>query len=186
MVITETLTRLGYRDVSESLRSGNLTIRKLDVVKGILTESEHEQTHDDGSISFVHYFKSEEYHMRGRLFPLDELIVTNYPYDIIIQNLSIETRPLYPLNVDSQVYHDFYPGEQLAVRISRIRQGNDPSFKLFNHITGFVKDRNSLYSEIQEQDVLAVEVENLTDNRGRLIVHVRPLEIIIPAQGEIN
>lgn len=181
------ITKLGFRDVTEKLKSGDLCIKESDVIRGVSSHYEKEQNHNDGSVSFVYYFKNPSLHLRGRIFPLDEVIVTGHDYDVIVQRIKSETIPMFPMNVDVQVYHDFNPGEQLAVRITRVKKGNDPSFKLFNHITGFVKNRNSLYDRIREGDVIAVDVEKVFNyERNRFAVHVKPLDIIIPAVEELE
>ena len=86
----------------------------------------------------------------------------NIPGDIVIKNL----KGYKPIALDTQIYHDLNKGEILKVQISRKIPGFDPSFKIFNHITGFVKDsRNGLYEKLQEGNTVSVEIFDLNETK---------------------
>lgn len=169
------ITDLGFRDISIFLRDKTLDeIRKYDVIRGVWIQTEKEEIHY-GKKKKIYYFKSEEYNIHGRIFPLDEIISPKREYDIIIQNWKKEPA----LNLDAQIYHDFYIGEELRIQISRKNPGFDPSFKIFNHIAGFVKDpENGLYEKINEGSKLLVEIFDLKQGKKGHYVKVWPLKVL--------
>ena len=179
MKYQDTRTELGFRDISSVLRAGFDDLRQFDVIRGIMLEQEVEQSHDDGSKSYVYYFRAHNYDMRGRVFPRDEIVKVRNVYDVIIQ----ENHPGnsdFGFNVDANVYHDFKIGECFPIRISRASEDRNPSFKLFNRIAGFVKrgEDKVLYQQIQEGIVVIVEVKRVVNKRGRINIEVNPLRII--------
>lgn len=166
----------GFRDISVPLRDGTLEeIRKYDVVRNVWVKSEKEENHH-GIREKIYYFTSIECDIHGRIFPLDEIISPKRKCDIIIQSFGSRKDPM---NLDAQIYHDFYKGEELKVKISLKKPGLDPSFKVFNHIGGFVKDpRNGLYERIQEGSRVLVEVYELNEGKKGLYIKTWPLKIL--------
>jgi hypothetical protein len=169
-------TPLGFRDISIMLREQRLDeIRKYDVIKDVVINREKEEIHN-GERAKVYYFFLKEYNLYGRVFPLDELISADQVLDVIVQNW----KPLYrSFNLDTQVYHDLYLGEELKVNISRKSPGMDPSFKIFNHIAGFIKDTgNGLYGRIDEGSRVLVEVFERDKGKKGDLIKVAPLRIL--------
>ena len=167
----------GFRDISILLRERTLDeIRKYDIARDVWVKSEKEELHNSVREK-IYYFTSIEYDIHGRIFPLDEIISPRRKCDIIIQNFGSRKDPM---SLDAQIYHDFYKGEKLAVKISLKKPGFDPSFKVFNHIGGFVKDpRNGLYEKIFEGSKVLVEVFDLVqDRKRRFIIKTWPLKIL--------
>lgn len=166
-------TDFGFRDISVPLREKTLEeIRKYDIIRDVWITKEKEESHK-GIIEKVYYFESHEYNIHGRIFPQDEIIFPKRQCDIIVQNWKDGSS----LNLDAHIYHDLYKGEELKVRISRKVLGKDPSFKIFNHIAGFVKDpENGLYEKIQEGSRLLVEIFDLKKSKKGKYIKVWPLD----------
>jgi len=171
-----TKTRLGFRDISFLLETETLEVlKKYDVVRGINLDSEKLEIHYDRPAK-IYNFNSQKYDLRGRIFPMDEIINLNQEYDIIIQNWK---KTINPINVDAQIYHDFYPEEKLKVEISRRTFGKDPSFKLFNYIAGFVKDpKNGLYEKIDEGSKVLVKVYRTWIKDKKIHIFTYPLKFL--------
>ncbi len=173
----EIKTDFGFRDISIPLRERTLEeIRKYDIVRDVWIKSEKEENHN-GVKEKIYYFTSAEYNIHGRIFLLDEIISPKRKCDIIIQSFGSRKDPM---NLDAQIYHDFYKGEELKIRVSKKKPGLDPSFKVFNHIGGFVKDpRNGLYEKIYEGSKVLVEVFSLEEYiKGKFIIKTWPLKIL--------
>jgi len=167
-------TRFG-RDISIPLRDRILDeIRKYDTIRGVWIKSEKEEIHN-GKREKIYYFNSIGYNLHGRIFPLDELISPKRKCDIIVQNWKDGSN----LNLDAQIYHDLYIGEELKVQISRKDKGLDPSFKIFNHIGGFVKDsRNGLYENIHVGTKILVDIYKVWIKNKKIHVFTYPLKIL--------
>lgn len=173
----EIITDFGFRDISIPLKDRTLDeIRKYDVARDVWVKSEKEEPHN-GVREKIYYFISIEYDIHGRIFPLDEIISPRRKCDIIIQNFGSRKDPM---SLDAHIYHDFYKGEELTVKISLKKLGFDPSFKVFNHIGGFVKDpKNGLYEKICEGSKVLVEVFDLEQySKGKFIIKTWPLKIL--------
>lgn len=173
----ETRTILGFRDITSELIDDTLKyIRKYDVIRGIVVEREKEELHN-GLPEKIYYFYSREYKMKGRIFPLDEIIHEGERCDIIVQNWKND---IEFSNLDVQVYHDLEKGEKMKVRISRRDEGADPSFKLFNHIAGFVKRWRyfNLYEQLRVGSEALVEVSTIWEKGAKLHVAVMPLKLL--------
>ena len=172
-------TALGFRDITEGLKNCTLeAVEQGDVVRGIFLDVRRDYPDNiENPVQF--YFLSKEYNMKGRVFPESEILSLQQWYDIIIQNPRSLQGNL--LNVDAQVYHDFTQGEIMIVSVSASKSGGDYFFKLFNKITGFVKERYDpkLYAQINDGGIVQVEVVKLIrTDKGRLHPFVRPVQII--------
>ena len=173
---SEIITDFGFRDISVPLRNGTLDkIRKYDVIRNIWIKREEQELHN-GKREKIYHFTSLGDRLGGRIFPMDEIIHPRKEYDIIVQNWK-KRKDI--IDLDAQIYHDFYRGEELKVKVSRKTPGKDPSFKVFNHISGFIKDpKNGLYEQIDEGSGVLVEVFDITEGRNGYHVKVWPLEIL--------
>jgi len=172
----EFITDLGFRDISMPLRDGTLDeIRKYDIIRNVWIKREEEELHD-GVREKIYHFVSSGDNLAGRIFPMDEIISSGRECDIIVQNCKTRNNSI---TLDAQIYHDLYRGEELEIRVSRKTFGKDPSFKIFNHISGFIKDsRNGLYEQIDEGSEVLVEVYNLEEGKKGYYIKVWPLEIL--------
>ncbi len=90
---------------------------------------------------------------------MDEILRPAEYYDLIVQKAKQQRGPT-KWSLDSQIYHDFYMGEDIQVKISRRSKGYDPTFKLFNRITGFVKDKGNhkTYQELEVGSEVTVQI----------------------------
>lgn len=176
-------TELGFRDISLELARGDFEfdICKYDVLRGILIKSEKQENHG-GKIEPVYYFLEEDYGLRGRIFPLDEIVRVGQEYDIIIQKCKDERREIrgvwFQLNADAHIYHDFKKGERFSVRVSDRRK--DPSFEVFNHARGFIIPNKNpkLHEKINIGSIVLVEVAFCPRSNGKILPLVNPLEIL--------
>lgn len=169
-------TPLGFRDITIALRDRTLeAIRKHDIIRNVWIQSEKKENHQ-GRIESVYYFKSGELGVHGRIFPFDEILNPRNYCDIIVQNWKDER----DVNLDVNPYHDLYEGEELYIRVTDIiREGADPSFKLFNRIKGFVKNSgNGLYEKIHVGKALIVGVYEVKKVEKGLIVKTWPVKFL--------
>ncbi len=177
MLTKRSITPLGYRDVTNKLHI-EMDIRPYDVIRGIILQ-EPKVEEINGNQSLVYPFHSL-LGFQGRIFPHDEVPAIGYTYDILVKTVQQQIPSQF--FIYAQIYHDFYPGEQLAVRISRFEEGRDPSFRLFNRIKGFVSLKNWKGRQIRLGDILAVSVESKSRRNNRLFqdyfILTNPLEII--------
>ena len=171
-------TTLGFRDITDQLQKGYYQINKDDVIRNVLVTRRNKHRFTDNPKAYA--FFSDEYNLRGIVFPFDEIIEPNQSYDIIIQKILRNNQQTIS-DVDAHVYHDLNPGEKLTVRISRREPNADPSFKIFKYLSGFVKDddNSQLYSHLKVGSIVVVEVINVirTANQG-LHTFVKPLDLI--------
>jgi len=177
-------TSLGFIDITKGLEKGIIDeFYKYDVIRNILIDRIKTEFHTKGDYAGqeinIGEFFVPEYGIRGRIFPLDEIIKPMTTCDIIIQNFKRENI-FPPTNIDAQIYHDLYPGELIKIKVSRITNRGEPSFKIFNHIGGFIKDWgiSSLYKKIKIGSKVRVEIRELREKHGKYIVLTRPLETL--------
>ena len=173
----ENRTVLGYRDITTDLMNDTLNyIEKNDVIRSILVEREKKELHYGEPVKIYHFY-SREYRVRWRIFPLDEIIHEGERCDIIVQNW--KNTPGIS-NLDVQIYHDLEKGERMKVRISRRDEGADPSFKLFNHIAGFVKRWRyfNLYEQLKVGSEVLVEVSTIWEKGTLLHVATTPIKLL--------
>lgn len=168
-------TPLGFRDITIALRDRTLEeIKKYDVIRKVWIKSEKKESHQ-GKIESIYNFVSDELRIEGRIFPFDEILTPESYCDIIVQNWKDER----DINLDANPYHNFYKGEELYVRVANIKEREDPSFKLFNRITGFIKDSgNAAYEKIKVGDPLAVKVHILKKAKHGLIIEALPVKFL--------
>lgn len=173
-------------DVTEFLKSGNVNrLHKYGIIRDVLIDRIEPEVHNKGYYAGrevkVGYFFVRKYGIRGRIFPIDE-IIGEREYDIIIQNLRIENG-FPPINIDANIYHDFYPGEEILVKISGRGKEGDPSFALFNSpkrkVIGFVKEHEDLdlACDIKIGSEVLVKVINSIDSK-RICVFTKSLELL--------
>ena len=173
-------TPRGFHDITQELGDNySIHIMKHDVIRDIRTDREKSEYHN-GQLIKIYYFYDPNQHIKGRIFPNDELVSLNQRLDIIVQNCR-PSNDNNNNNLDVNPYHDFYEGEEIRVRITRRDPGKDPSFKLFNQISGFIKPQKNpqLYGEIKIGDKILVETAEIrTDSKGRILMFCRPLEFL--------
>lgn len=153
-----TRTMLDFRDVSKELEKGTLEfLKKYDVIRNI--KIGEAKISKKGKV--IYHFNVWNYqNMYGMIFPCGEIVEVGRTCDIIIEK-AISVHPLY---VHACVYHDLYKGETILVRITgRGKKLGDPSFKLFNGITGYITSKDhKLNKQIGIGTKLYVEVKEFT------------------------
>ena len=164
-------TKLKFRDITDRLLEGFEDVKQYDIVRNVLLDGKKEQWRYRG-ISEVYSFHEPGYNMEGLVFPMDEVISLKRRCDIIIRDCRAHEGML---NVNAYIYHQFYENETLTVRVSRISERGDPSFKLFNNITGFIKrwgEREELYDHIHEGSIVVVAVDHVAKSKDEKRSHV--------------
>ena len=177
--IPEGETGLGFPDITEKLLSDDVCVEKFDVVKGVCLDGYRVQHLDDGSTSPVYYFYSRELKIRGRVFPNDEILSVGDIGDVIVQRALCEGGDT-KWNLDCNWYHELHIGDRLTIRVSRRGDGKDPSFKIFNRITGFIKPykRLHLFKVIKPGDIVEVEIMGIVRKDGRIHVLFKPIRLV--------
>ena len=170
-------TQRGYRDITEQLGNGGIRIEKYDVIRGVTPIEEEKQfiTCEDGQ-DVIYLFHEPEKSLAGRIFPFDEIIIPDVPCDIIVQKFKGKSSNCRYIDVNP--YHDFETGEKFGIIVSQITERGDPAFKLYNRITGFVKDKKSFLgsTQIRLGAKLLIEVIALKRADNHEIVLVKPIE----------
>lgn len=170
-------TRLGFQDVTKCVREGFSDLKKYDVIRGVLVRridlERRNYGYQKGRVVGVGNFFIPEIRIGGRVFPEDEILEEGGLYDIIIQKIEGD-------QMDVNVYHDFEIGEQIPVEIGCYsHDSQDPSFKLFNKIPGFVKTWNpKIPKPIEIGDVVLSEVRKLSINNRRISIKTHVLELL--------
>ncbi|OGJ19021.1 hypothetical protein A3K73_06595 [Candidatus Pacearchaeota archaeon RBG_13_36_9] len=170
-------TPLGFLDVTKVL-GPSFVIQKYHVIRNVLIKkiNLNRITYGPkkGTEAEVGEFSIPEARIKGRIFPMDELIQEGETYDLIVQSIKRN-------QLDTHVYHDFYKTEQIPVQISGYgRETGEPSFKLFNWITGFIKNKSpTIQKEIEIGDAVLIAVEELFKMDKRFMIHVKALELLV-------
>lgn len=172
------ITSRGYRDITERLGNSNIRIEKYDVIRGINPIYEERQfiTREDGQ-EVIYLFHEPKKNLDGRIFPFDEIIIPDVLCDIIVQKFKGGAAPNCRY-IDVNPYHDFETGEKFGVVVSQITERGDPAFKLYNRITGFVKDKKffSGSTQIRLGTKLLIEVIAFKRADKHEIVLVKSIE----------
>jgi hypothetical protein len=162
-----------FRDITAGLYSKSLEeIRKHDIVRGVFVSKEVHELHDNKPTT-IYYFDSD-YGIHGRIFPFDEILSEGNEADIIVQSWKQNN----PLNVDAQPYHDLYPGERIKINISKIEQ--DPMFKLFNRISGIVKnwENHKVYDLVKLDSRVEIEVAEIRKGKYGPFIFAKPIQLL--------
>jgi len=170
----ETKTGLGFIDITYDLeKDPRIEIFEDDVIRDVYIRKIEVQNHH-GNFVDVGFFYKEELDIKGRIFPLDELIYENEKVDLIVKNPKRDGERYL---LDCQIYHDLCPGECLKVKISRTKI--DPSFKIFNRIAGFVRNNHTgIYERAKVGTKLLVEVNKIGEGKKGLYAIVEPIKIL--------
>ncbi len=172
-------------DITGTLESGRVgKVEKYDLIRAVKVDRIKSNVHTKGRYAGqevdIGYFYIREHGIRGRVFPMDEIIKRGQ-YDLLVQKI-VNNGQFPHINVDANIYHDFYPGEIIPVRILEIEK--DPSFILFNspqgQVRGYIKKHRDLEiaCDIKIGSKVLVEVTD-TIERGRTVIFTRSLKLLV-------
>lgn len=171
-----TRTILGYRDVSQELRAGNLEFLYLgDVIRDVEIMEEL-QTQRFGT--FKYQVLGEKYNrLLGILYSYNELYEIGEKCDIVITEI-LKTNPIL---VNAEPSHDFNTRERFKIIISSEHEQGAFSFKLGSKLIGYIqKKQKRIYEELGIGSKVLVELEMFQKRKGRGkgVLFANPLEIL--------
>lgn len=118
---------------------------------------------------------------KGLIYPEDELLFLDQPYDVTIHNMhkkdffkeiSDQIRiKTYGYLLHSHVYHNFQEGDEFNIALSKISNQGDPMIKIPNYL-GFIKPTKSRV-KFNLGDNLRVKIESIKDpkkGKGRILI----------------